>query len=704
MSFNDQRLDFNNKYLYKDSFTSLVPIHLTQEKKVNIKKKDGSPNEEYYKWQFIYSIVNSGLYDKQYLGTEIQFPKGNKTSTYIKIDAAIFDSVDWFEKYKDFHLNKSMESLEWLRDHLIASIEFKKEDNKNIPEVWEKQLKPYLKESERRFCLGVIYDTERLYLFKQHNGKYIRFNEEYNEKGAQSKRQDISIHLTDKYSSLPSFSELFNYEKSPERLRSELNYTDLDIISGIQSTQINDCMSMILRAMDKVNLVDQSGFAVLIQTLALKIYDEKENQKNKKRKLKFFIQNNERGITSLSKKEAQEFINRIINLRDQASSIYQKILKSNPIDFKNKNHIKVIEEVVYQFQDYSFVRSEKTDLYQLVFYKFATPFSKEQKSQFLTPLPIINFLVDIVNPRGSETILDPTVGIADFLSVSFVNSQSKLDDNNIFGIDIDSQMIMLATLNMLLNGDGNATLFAEPEPGSILAKFDDEDQLIHLLPDFNRRGNWDNRPDGKKLKKFDVILTNPPFGEDRAFEPKTEHDLSMIQCYETWDLYGGKKIDLGIVFLENAYRSLKEDGRLGIVISNSIASIDSHAKAREWLMKKMRIVGIFDLPSNIFAEVGVPTTLLVAYKPKESELHNLQEKNYEVFSKSIEKVGYEVKTSKRVKYFSNIYKTDKKSFEIEINEDGSPKLDEDFSETKQEFKEWCLSQEQKIKELFIDSK
>jgi type I restriction enzyme M protein len=56
-----------------------------------------------------------------------------------------------------------------------------------------------------------------------------------------------------------------------------------------------------------------------------------------------------------------------------------------PLNPKNENHIKVLIEVIYQFQDYSFVRSHKTDLYQLVFYKFATPFSKDANAQFVTP-------------------------------------------------------------------------------------------------------------------------------------------------------------------------------------------------------------------------------------------------------------------------------------------------------------------------------
>ena len=337
-------------------------------------------------------------------------------------------------------------------------------------------------------------------------------------------------------------------------------------------------MSSILRTMDKVGMVNQKGFEILIQILSLKIYDEKRNEKTPKRFLDFYITDEEKKFATLADEGLQTFISRINDLRKEALGSYYRILKDNPLNTKNENHIRVLIEVVYQFQDYSFVHSHKTDLYQLVFYKFATPFSKDQNAQFVTPLPLIDFLVNIVNPRNGETVIDPTVGIADFLSISYVNSDSKLDDNNIFGMDIDEQMVMLATLNMLLNGDGNAKINAKTGYGSLLSKFDQQGNILDLVPKMNKEGNWDNRPDDKQIKKFDVVLTNPPFGEDRAFAPKDEKDLKMIQCYELWHLYSSKnkkqngnkkntkqssKIDLGVIFLENAYRILKENGRNG---------------------------------------------------------------------------------------------------------------------------------------------
>lgn len=550
----------------------------------------------------------------------------------------------------------------------------------------------------------MLYDTERLYLFRKYDGKYLRYSDEYNTKGIDSGTKELSLHLPDPYRNIPDLNKVLNWAGSKETDRSKRTINDLDIISGLQSTQINDAMSAILRTMDKLGMVNQMGFQILVQILSLKIFDEKRNEKQPDRKLDFYVKTEERQFNNLADKGIQEFIKRISNLKNDAGETYYRILQDKLFDFKNEKHIRILIEVVYQFQDYSFVNSQKTDLYQLVFYKFAGQFSKDQNAQFVTPLPMIDFLVNIVNPRNGETIIDPTVGIADFLSVSYVNSNSKLDDKNIFGMDIDDQMVMLATLNMLLNGDGNAKIVSQADGyGSLLTKFSSKGEPLQLIPKMNQNGNWNERPDTEKIKKFDVVLTNPPFGEDRAFVPKDPKDLEVIQCYELWQLYG-QKIDLGVVFLENAYRILRENGRLGIVLSNSIASIDSHREARQWLMDKMRIVALFDMPANVFAETGVNTTIIVAYKPADDELLRLKEQNYEIFVRDIQKVGYEVKTSKRVKYFSPIYKINYETFETEIDKDGKPVLDEDFTQTVADFRQWCMGQEKTLQDLFIKEK
>lgn len=706
ITFENEKILFDDKYRTAKEIDCFLPVHLTIGGKENdLYKKDGSHNEQYYKWQFLYCFVSAGLCSKDFIGVEVSFPKGNKNSASIKLDAAIFDNKDWFEHYSALHTKKDdskWDELNWLKEHLICGIEFKKEGSKDIKGVFNSQLKAYMNESSKETVFGILYDEGRLYLFKGIGKQYLRLSDEFNieNKG----KIDATYDVPDPYVNLLSFDGMLKYNSIASQLidYSGRHLIDLGIISKTDSRKLNDALYQILHTMDKCGLVNQKGYNILIQLLALKIYDEKHNDSD----LKFYINPDEMNYTVLTDDGIQDFLNRLEKLREDAKTAYIKILSENYFNNANANQVKVAIQIVKQFQNYSFTHSERNNLYQLVFYKFASQFSKADNAQFITPLQIIDFIVDIVNPKHNESIIDPTVGIADFLSVSYVKSDGKLDDTNVYGMDIDEDMVKLATLNMLLNGDGNATIEAKSDGlGSILSKFGDDGKILELVPktesrSHNYNGNWDKRVDGKKLKKFDIVLTNPPFGEARSWIP-ADSEKGIAECYELWNRYKQTKIDMGVIFLENAVRVLKENGRMAIVLSNSIASIDAHSEARKWLCENMRIVAIVDLPPNIFAEAGVSPTIIFAYKPPKKELEKLLKSNYQVFSREIKKVGYEVKTKNKVKYFETQYKINPVTFEKEINTDGTAMLDEEFTETVKKFKVWCNTQEDSLKKLFL---
>lgn len=706
ITFENEKILFDDKYRTAKEIDCFLPVHLTIGGKENdLYKKDGSHNEQYYKWQFLYCFVSAGLCSKDFIGVEVSFPKGNKNSASIKLDAAIFDNKDWFEHYSALHTKKDdskWDELNWLKEHLICGIEFKKEGSKDIKGVFNSQLKAYMNESSKETVFGILYDEGRLYLFKGVGKQYLRLSDEFNieNKG----KIDATYDVPDPYVNLLSFDGMLKYNSIASQLTdySGRQLIDLGIISKTDSRKLNDALYQILHTMDKCGLVNQKGYNILIQLLALKIYDEKHNDGD----LKFYINPDEMNYTALTDDGIQDFLNRLEKLREDAKTAYIKILSENYFNNANANQVKVAIQIVKQFQNYSFTHSERNNLYQLVFYKFASQFSKADNAQFITPLQIIDFIVDIVNPKHNESIIDPTVGIADFLSVSYVKSDGKLDDTNVYGMDIDEDMVKLATLNMLLNGDGNATIEAKSDGlGSILSKFGDDGKILELVPktesrSHNYNGNWDKRVDGKKLKKFDIVLTNPPFGEARSWIP-ADSEKGIAECYELWNRYKQTKIDMGVIFLENAVRVLKENGRMAIVLSNSIASIDAHSEARKWLCENMRIVAIVDLPPNIFAEAGVSPTIIFAYKPPKKELEKLLKSNYQVFSREIKKVGYEVKTKNKVKYFETQYKINPVTFEKEINTDGTAMLNEEFTETVKKFKVWCNTQEDSLKKLFL---
>ena len=731
-TFTSAKNDFDNAHRNAKTAKCIVPVNGKSRDSSSIRDAHGKPSEEYFKWQFVHALIDSGLYARDFIGVEIQFPKGN--SAILRIDGAIFDSGDWLGHYNAYWIDRHAADLEWLNDHLLAVIEFKKND-KETEKVFTSQVKPAMREKEPAdaYVLGVYYGADRLYLFQRRGGKYLRYDEGKNQKGDDSRGGDLSLHLPDPYGYLPSFDELRKRVNRPASFdRSKRTIHDLDVITTIASVQIKTALSDVLRALDKVNLVDQRGYGIFLQTFALKVFDEKRNEKHSHRCLDFYVTDAEAGFHALSDAPVKGFIKRIHALRDEAAGEYQKIFATSVIDWRDPNDVRAVIAIAQAFQDYSFVLSSKSDLYQLVFYNFANSFKRDEAGQFLTPLPVIDFIVRLVNPRDGETVFDPCCGIADFLSLSFVHSLSKpegwkLDDANVYGVDLDKNMVSLATLNMLLNGDGEAKLFAKSDKGSILTKIADSSPpaLVDLIPSEHARGQWDAWPDKTKLKKFDVVLTNPPFGEDRAYRVKTDADRKVIEMYETWHLTrqtaaaadafaakhergkqkpksakGSDALDLGIVFLENAYRCVKDDGRFGIVLSNSIASINKWTRVREWLMQRMRIVALFDLPANVFAETGVNTSILIAYKPKPAALKRLNESGYSIFVRDIQRVGYEKRTSKRNVFFNPVYQIDETTFEIRVNEQGEPVLDEEFTDTLAEFRQWSLGQEKTLQDLF----
>src|SRR5207237_3257771 len=165
-SFASAKNDFDKAHRNCSSTKYLVPVNGKIRDIASILDVRGKSSEEYYKWQFIYSLIYSGLYARDFIGVEIQFPKGN--SAVIKLDGAIVDSGDWLDHYNAYWKDRRSSDLEWLNDHLLAVIEFKKND-KEIEKVFTSQVKPAMREKEPAdaYVLGIYYGADRLYLFQR---------------------------------------------------------------------------------------------------------------------------------------------------------------------------------------------------------------------------------------------------------------------------------------------------------------------------------------------------------------------------------------------------------------------------------------------------------------------------------------------------------------------------------------------------------
>ena len=276
MTFAEAKKNYDSAHKNKTTTECIVPFNGKPHPPISIHNSKGEPNEEYYKWQFINAFVQSGLCPKDYIGVEVYFPKGNKTSAPLKRDGAVFDNPDWLTHYNDYWQYRVPADLEWLNDHLLAAIEFKKND-KEIEKVFTGQVKPAMREKDpaTAYVLGIYYDAERLFLFHRRKGLYLRYDESKNQKGENSKIGDLSLHLPDPYVYIPSLTELNNRVHRPTAFdRSKRGIDELDTITTIASIQIQTAFSDVLRALDKAGLVNQRGYQIIVQTFALKIFDE----------------------------------------------------------------------------------------------------------------------------------------------------------------------------------------------------------------------------------------------------------------------------------------------------------------------------------------------------------------------------------------------------------------------------------------------
>ncbi len=160
---------------------------------------------------------------------------------------------------------------------------------------------------------------------------------------------------------------------------------------------MQDALSNILRRLSQLGLFNQTGYRLFIETLATKIFDERRNEVHKTQTLNFYISDDEANFQKLSDPKAQAFIGRISKTHGEAREQYKRILKAQTLNWKDESHVRAVVAIAQAFQDYSFQRSSESDLYQIVFYNFANEFSRAESAQFLTPLPVIRFLVSVVN-------------------------------------------------------------------------------------------------------------------------------------------------------------------------------------------------------------------------------------------------------------------------------------------------------------------
>ena len=338
------------------------------------------------------------------------------------------------------------------------------------------------------------------------------------------------------------------------------------------------------------------------------------------------------------------------------------------------------EQIVKELQVYN-LSTTSDDVKGIAFEQFLGRTFRGELGQFFTPRTIVDFMVSVLDPQEGEYVCNPCCGSGGFLIRAFeyvrehienevevrkedvkkslftddysklpkkeqekidqkvIDAFSKmnyeLDINNpmgrsrslsfdcIYGTDANPRMARTAKMNMIMHGDGHGGVHHH-------------DGLLNV------NGIWEGR--------FDVILTNPPFGaridkELKITEADRFTDIEKIKAYEK--RYGKENYDnalkqvndhidqpildlfqIGkfsglteVLFIERCLNLLKPGGRMGIVLPEGVLNNTNLQKVRDFVESKAKILLIVSIPQDVFMAAGatVKPSLLFFKKFTENE-------------------------------------------------------------------------------------
>ena len=291
---------------------------------------------------------------------------------------------------------------------------------------------------------------------------------------------------------------------------------------------------------------------------------------------------------------------------------------------KIKLDAKSIAYVVGELEQFSLLKTDK-DVIGDAFEVFAESKLIGEKGEFFTPREIVKTAVKIVKPQPRESILDPACGSGGFLIYSLEHIWRIMDNSKkykgmknlniekkniaeryINGIDKEIDLVKIAKAYMAIIGDGK---------GGVV-----QQNSLHEAEDFEGRARELFVDEDEEFKKFDIILTNPPFGSKTKV---LKDDAQYFDLGHKWknenDVFvkTNKARDTAIqeLFIERCLNMLKDKGRLAIVLPETYFHAPTKKYIIEYIKKGNNIKAVVDLPHNTFRpHCNAKTLLLVLEK------------------------------------------------------------------------------------------
>jgi type I restriction enzyme M protein len=322
----------------------------------------------------------------------------------------------------------------------------------------------------------------------------------------------------------------------------------------------------------------------------------------------------------------------------------------------------ILAQVVEHLEGISLDRTE-LDTKGVAFEEFMGGFFKGDFGQYFTPRELIGFAVEVLNPGRKQLVLDPACGSGGFLLYALdhvrrdagrrfpkhlTDARQSRDhwtywhdfaEKNLFGVEINEELARVAKMNMIIHDDGHTNIVGHD-----------------ALDFFERPKDSEGKPKGetrpylydcnKNLRagRFDLILTNPPFG---SVVKRTEKGEGYLEQFDLSNYIGkgaigadpdesvkgeGKRgakaakdrasIKTEILFLERVHSFLKPGtGRSAIVLPDGILTNSSLQGVRDWLLANFQVLAVVSLPQFAFAhyDAGVKASLVFLRRLNDGE-------------------------------------------------------------------------------------
>lgn len=396
---------------------------------------------------------------------------------------------------------------------------------------------------------------------------------------------------------------------------------------------------------------DSEIFYSLVNIILAKIQDEYEKEDGQEYDFQIYqYGNNIEGAPKV-----YDRINQLYKraLKEQLNVTEQQKIDDDNIINRNKFPLNKLIYTVQTLENFSFLEGRSSldgkDILGDFFESITRDGFKQNKGQFFTPTPIVNFLlyalqldtlaIDRLNiDRELPLVIDPSAGSGTYLveAMKLITKEIKYKQKDklkssrqikqrfeelftpdyaenkwareyLYGSEINFDLGTASKVNMILHGDGSTNIFVKD--GLLPFRF----YVKETSPNFLETSNPETLYNEKEVNaKFDVAISNPPFSVDLDTQTQREVRNAFI--------FGDKKNSENL-FIERYYQLLKEGGRLGVVLPESVFDTTENKYIRLFLFKYFNVKAIVSLPQITFEPfTSTKTSLLFAQKKTKKQV------------------------------------------------------------------------------------